>query len=65
MTSINAPYSCFPFSISREDEMKLLPPQLNFEALKNVVMTEFRAATENAVMSCRDLIGGSNLDHFE
>lgn len=28
-------------------------------------MREFKNATMNAVMSCRDLIGGNNLNHFE
>uniref|UniRef100_A0A914BY34 Uncharacterized protein n=1 Tax=Acrobeloides nanus TaxID=290746 RepID=A0A914BY34_9BILA len=45
--------------------MKLLPPQLNFESLKNQIMAAFRLTTENAVMNCRDLIGGDNLNHFE
>ncbi|KAI6237110.1 hypothetical protein M3Y95_00230500 [Aphelenchoides besseyi] len=49
----------------RDEENRILPPALNFEALKNQVMVAFRSATENAVMNCRDLIGGNNLNHFE
>uniref|UniRef100_A0A1I7Z2U2 B30.2/SPRY domain-containing protein n=1 Tax=Steinernema glaseri TaxID=37863 RepID=A0A1I7Z2U2_9BILA len=49
----------------RDAEMKLLPPAINFEALKNHVMVAFMSATEHAVINCRDLIGGSNLNHFE
>ncbi|KAK0411652.1 hypothetical protein QR680_005766 [Steinernema hermaphroditum] len=49
----------------RDAEMKLLPPAINFEALKNHVMVAFMNATEHAVMNCRDLIGGNNLNHFE
>uniref|UniRef100_A0A1I7RX29 MIR domain-containing protein n=1 Tax=Bursaphelenchus xylophilus TaxID=6326 RepID=A0A1I7RX29_BURXY len=50
---------------SQDDEERILPPALNFESLKNQVMIAFRGATENAVMNCRDLIGGDNLNHFE
>ncbi|KAE9549703.1 hypothetical protein FO519_007091 [Halicephalobus sp. NKZ332] len=52
-------------SVTKDMEMKLLPPELNFESLKNHVMMAMRNCTENAVMSCRDLIGGNNLNHFE
>ena len=52
-------------TVTKDMEMKLLPPELNFEALKNHVMAAVKNCTENAVMSCRDLIGGNNLDHFE
>uniref|UniRef100_A0AC34QR18 Ryanodine receptor n=1 Tax=Panagrolaimus sp. JU765 TaxID=591449 RepID=A0AC34QR18_9BILA len=51
--------------VTKEMEMKLLPPELNFEALKNHVMAAVKNCTENAVMACRDLIGGNNLNHFE
>lgn len=50
---------------TRDEEMKLLPPHFNFNALKNHVMSELQSATEHAVMNCRDLIGGDNLNHFE
>lgn len=50
---------------TRDEEMKLLPPSFNFNALKNHVMSELQSATEHAVMNCRDLIGGDNLNHFE
>ncbi|TKR86982.1 hypothetical protein L596_011471 [Steinernema carpocapsae] len=52
-------------SFYRDAEMKLLPPAINFEALKNHVMVAFMGATEHAVLNCRDLIGGDNLNHFE
>uniref|UniRef100_A0A914Z1U8 RIH domain-containing protein n=1 Tax=Panagrolaimus superbus TaxID=310955 RepID=A0A914Z1U8_9BILA len=51
--------------ITKDMEMKLLPPKINFEALKLHVMTAIRNTTDNAVMSCRDLIGGNNCNHFE
>jgi len=44
---------------------RLLPPQLNFLRLKEHVMNAFRMATRNAVLSCRDFMGGGNLEHFE
>ncbi|KIH62211.1 RIH domain protein [Ancylostoma duodenale] len=50
---------------SREEEMKLLPPAINFDALKAHVMTAMESATRHAVMNCRDLIGGDNRSHFE
>lgn len=53
------------FSFSREEEMKLLPPAINFDALKAHVMTAMESATRHAVMNCRDLIGGDNRSHFE
>uniref|UniRef100_A0A8R1HP75 Ryanodine receptor n=2 Tax=Caenorhabditis japonica TaxID=281687 RepID=A0A8R1HP75_CAEJA len=51
--------------VSREDEMKLLPPSVDFDALKKHVMDSLRSATHHAVMNCRDLIGGDNTNHFE
>uniref|UniRef100_A0A9J2Q184 Uncharacterized protein n=1 Tax=Ascaris lumbricoides TaxID=6252 RepID=A0A9J2Q184_ASCLU len=45
--------------------MNLLPPQFNFAALKTYVMSALKSATEHAVINCRDLIGGNNLNHFE
>ncbi|KJH53391.1 hypothetical protein DICVIV_00329 [Dictyocaulus viviparus] len=45
--------------------MKLLPPALNFDALKAHVMNAMESATRHAVMNCRDLIGGDNRNHFE
>ncbi|EPB70936.1 hypothetical protein ANCCEY_09971 [Ancylostoma ceylanicum] len=57
------PYTTFSFS--REEEMKLLPPAINFDALKAHVMTAMESATRHAVMNCRDLIGGDNRSHFE
>ncbi|KAK6754198.1 hypothetical protein RB195_013289 [Necator americanus] len=50
---------------SREEEMKLLPPAINFDALKAHVMSAMESATRHAVMNCRDLIGGDNCNHFE
>uniref|UniRef100_A0A915DIR8 B30.2/SPRY domain-containing protein n=1 Tax=Ditylenchus dipsaci TaxID=166011 RepID=A0A915DIR8_9BILA len=47
------------------DDARLLSPQINFEALKEQVIRAFKDATLNAVMGCRDLIGGNNLNHFE
>ncbi|CAJ0581879.1 unnamed protein product, partial [Mesorhabditis spiculigera] len=52
-------------NVTRDDEMKLMAPQINLDALKNHVITALRSATEHAVMNCRDLIGGDNLHHFE
>ncbi|CAJ0957143.1 unnamed protein product, partial [Mesorhabditis belari] len=56
-------------SVAREEEMRLLTPQINLDALKNHVITALRSATEHAVLNCRDLIGdeigASNLNHFE
>ncbi|ULT90419.1 hypothetical protein L3Y34_008632 [Caenorhabditis briggsae] len=51
--------------ISREEEMKLLPPSVDFDALKKHVMESLQSATHHAVMNCRDLIGGDNTNHFE
>ncbi|EGT37287.1 hypothetical protein CAEBREN_31615 [Caenorhabditis brenneri] len=51
--------------VSREDEMKLLPPSVDFDALKKHVMESLQSATHHAVMNCRDLIGGDNTNHFE
>ncbi|CAB3399073.1 unnamed protein product [Caenorhabditis bovis] len=51
--------------ISRDDEMKLLPPAIDFDALKKHVMESLKSATHHAVMNCRDLIGGDNTNHFE
>ena len=48
-----------------EMETKLLPPTINLDALKLHVMAAMRNTTENAVMSCRDLIGGNSCNHFE
>ncbi|XGW02944.1 hypothetical protein V3C99_014731 [Haemonchus contortus] len=50
---------------SRDEEMKLLPPAINFDALKAYVMSAMESATRHAVMNCRDLIGGDNRNHFE
>ncbi|EJD76290.1 ryanodine Receptor TM 4-6 family protein [Loa loa] len=49
----------------KDAESKLLPPALNFAALKAHVMSALSSATEHAVISCRDLIGGNCLNHFE
>ncbi|CAI4225083.1 unnamed protein product [Auanema sp. JU1783] len=51
--------------VNREEEMKLLPPSVNFDSLKSHVMEALQITTHHAVMNCRDLIGGSNLTHFE
>uniref|UniRef100_A0A914X500 RIH domain-containing protein n=1 Tax=Plectus sambesii TaxID=2011161 RepID=A0A914X500_9BILA len=51
--------------IPREAETKLQPPAFNFAALKTHVMGALVDATQRAVMNCRDLIGGDNLNHFE
>ncbi|CAD6199567.1 unnamed protein product [Caenorhabditis auriculariae] len=48
-----------------DDETKLLPPSINFDALKSHVMESLQSATQHAVMNCRDLIGGDNTNHFE
>ncbi|KAK6101668.1 RIH domain family protein [Brugia pahangi] len=48
-----------------DTESKLLPPAFNFVALKAHVMSALSSATEHAVISCRDLIGGNCLNHFE
>ncbi|VDO40895.1 unnamed protein product [Haemonchus placei] len=53
------------FRFSRDEEMKLLPPAINFDALKAYVMSAMESATRHAVMNCRDLIGGDNRNHFE
>ncbi|KHJ88239.1 hypothetical protein OESDEN_11971 [Oesophagostomum dentatum] len=45
--------------------MKLLPPAINFDAVKAHVMCAMESATRHAVMNCRDLIGGDNRNHFE
>ncbi|VDL84147.1 unnamed protein product [Nippostrongylus brasiliensis] len=45
--------------------MKLLPPSVNFDALKTHVMSAMESATRHAVMNCRDLIGGDCRNHFE
>uniref|UniRef100_A0A1I7XMG4 B30.2/SPRY domain-containing protein n=1 Tax=Heterorhabditis bacteriophora TaxID=37862 RepID=A0A1I7XMG4_HETBA len=50
---------------NRDEEMKLLPPTISFDALKSHVMSAMESATRHAVMNCRDLIGGNNLNHFE
>lgn len=42
-----------------------MPPELNFGKLKEHVMDAIRMCVRNAVMSCRDFIGGDNLNHFE
>uniref|UniRef100_A0A0N4ZPH7 Ryanodine receptor 44F n=1 Tax=Parastrongyloides trichosuri TaxID=131310 RepID=A0A0N4ZPH7_PARTI len=52
-------------SFTKDSQVKLLPPSFNFNALKNYVMSAFGEAMHHAVMNCRDLIGGNNLDHFE
>lgn len=44
---------------------RLLPPAINFGQLKEEVMHSLMVATHNAVMSCRDFIGGDSLNHFE
>ncbi|KHN75295.1 Ryanodine receptor 44F [Toxocara canis] len=49
----------------RDDEMRLLSPQFNFAALKAHVMSALKSAIEHAVINCRDLIGGNDLNHFE
>ncbi|CAI5451931.1 unnamed protein product [Caenorhabditis angaria] len=51
--------------VSRDDEMKLHSPSVNFEALKKHVMEALKSETHHAVMNCRDLIGGDNTNHFE
>ncbi|KAK6049513.1 hypothetical protein COOONC_12982 [Cooperia oncophora] len=53
------------FRFTRDEEMKLLPPAINFDALKAHVMSAMESATRHAVMNCRDLIGGDNRSHFE
>ncbi|KAJ1347271.1 hypothetical protein KIN20_002292 [Parelaphostrongylus tenuis] len=66
-------YSMLPVMIAEpvrthfthEEEMKLLPPAFNFDALKAHVMNAMESATRHAVMNCRDLIGGNNRNHFE
>ncbi|WKY02530.1 hypothetical protein Q1695_016085 [Nippostrongylus brasiliensis] len=50
---------------TRDEEMKLLPPAVNFDALKTHVMSAMESATRHAVMNCRDLIGGDCRNHFE
>uniref|UniRef100_A0A158P902 Ryanodine receptor 44F n=1 Tax=Angiostrongylus cantonensis TaxID=6313 RepID=A0A158P902_ANGCA len=52
-------------NFTQEEEMKLLPPAVNFDALKAHVMSAMESATRHAVMNCRDLIGGNNRNHFE
>ncbi|VDM52160.1 unnamed protein product [Angiostrongylus costaricensis] len=52
-------------NFTQEEEMKLLPPAVNFDALKAHVMNAMESATRHAVMNCRDLIGGNNRNHFE
>ncbi|GMS80971.1 hypothetical protein PENTCL1PPCAC_3146, partial [Pristionchus entomophagus] len=49
----------------KEDDMKLLPPSIDLAVLKNHVVFSMTMATKHAVMNCRDLIGGTNLNHFE
>uniref|UniRef100_A0A914H250 Ryanodine receptor n=1 Tax=Globodera rostochiensis TaxID=31243 RepID=A0A914H250_GLORO len=46
-------------------DLRLLPPGLNFGRLREHVMGSLRMCVHNAVMSCRDFIGGNNLNHFE
>jgi len=45
--------------------MPLLPPELDFGQLKNLVMEVLKITTYNSVLGCRDFIGGNNLNHFE
>lgn len=61
--SINSNFS--PYTIPREQELKLQPPAFNFEALKNYVMEGLTDCTIRAVLNCRDLIGGDTFYHFE
>jgi hypothetical protein len=51
--------------ITKEMELKLMPPAINFELLKVHVTYALSSATEHAVLNCRDLIGGDNRNHFE
>ena len=50
---------------NKDEETKLLPPAFDFDDLKAYVMEAMHTATRHAVINCRDLIGGSNLTHFE
>ncbi|KAL3078921.1 hypothetical protein niasHS_014703 [Heterodera schachtii] len=45
-------------------DLRLLPPELNFGKLRDHVMDSLKVCVHNAVMSCRDFIGGDNLSHF-
>ena len=53
------------YSFNKDFDLNLHSPTFNFQSLKVHVMYALKNATQNAVMNCRDLIGGSNLTHFE
>uniref|UniRef100_A0A0N5AR96 Ryanodine receptor n=1 Tax=Syphacia muris TaxID=451379 RepID=A0A0N5AR96_9BILA len=54
-----------PMFFNKEMDLNLQSPSFNFQSLKAHVIYALKNATQHAVMNCRDLIGGSNLTHFE
>ncbi|GMR59737.1 hypothetical protein PMAYCL1PPCAC_29932, partial [Pristionchus mayeri] len=63
---VSDPVKEVEMAVSRkEEDMRLLPPSIDLALLKNHVVASMTMATKHAVMNCRDLIGGSNLNHFE